>query len=249
MYESKLTYKLGVLGNLDKHRKYIIKSNLGTSYRPPTFDDLYWSASAFARGNANLKPENAINFDIGLISKLFDFAKLEMSYFYNDISDLIVWFPGAGGQWRPSNIGKVTSQGFEGQVFIILPVDFLDGILLFSGNYTLLFATDKTEGSATYGKQIIKAKWNFGERVGFLAGIHITGSDTLGLVNSITGVISDHYGINMRTIHFTSSGNFADGTITLYVNDGKSLNKLMRNIKALRGVEKVERIDSIQEFH
>jgi GTP pyrophosphokinase len=102
---------------------------------------------------------------------------------------------------------------------------------------------------STYGKQIIKAKWNFGERVGFLAGIHITGSDTLGLVNSITGVISDHYGINMRTIHFTSSGNFADGTITLYVNDGKSLNKLMRNIKALRGVEKVERIDSIQEFH
>ena len=31
--------------------------------------------------------------------------------------------------------------------------------------------------------------------------------------------------------------------------DSKSLNKLMRNIKELRGVEKVERIDSIQEFH
>jgi len=102
---------------------------------------------------------------------------------------------------------------------------------------------------STYGKQIIKAKWNFGERVGFLAGIHITGNDTLGLVNSITRIISDHYGINMRTIHFTTSANFADGTITLYVNDGKSLTKLMRNIKALRGVEKVERIDSIQEFH
>jgi len=102
---------------------------------------------------------------------------------------------------------------------------------------------------STFGKQIIKAKWNFGERVGFLAGIHISGSDTQGLVNNITNVISDNYGINMRSIHFTTSANFAEGTITLYINDSKSLNKLMRNIKDLRGVEKVERIDSIQEYH
>jgi len=102
---------------------------------------------------------------------------------------------------------------------------------------------------STFGKQIIKAKWNFGERVGFLAGIHIIGTDTLGLVNNITNVISDNYGINMRSIHFISSGNFADGTITLYVNDSKSLNKLMKNISKLRGVDKVERIDSIQKHH
>lgn len=102
---------------------------------------------------------------------------------------------------------------------------------------------------SNYGHQIIKAKWNFGERVGFLAGIHITGSDTLGLVSHITNVISDNYGINMRTIHFTTSANFAEGTITLYVTDTKSLQKLMRNIKQIRGVEKVERIDSIQEYH
>lgn len=102
---------------------------------------------------------------------------------------------------------------------------------------------------STFGKQIIKAKWNFGERVGFLAGILISGSDTQGLVNNITNVISDNYGINMRSIHFTTSANFAEGTITLYINDSKSLNKLMRNIKDLRGVEKVERIDSIQEYH
>lgn len=102
---------------------------------------------------------------------------------------------------------------------------------------------------STFGKQIIKAKWNFGERVGFLAGINISGNDTQGLVNNITNVISDNYGINMRSIHFTTSANFAEGTITLYINDSKSLNKLMRNIKELRGVEKVERIDSIQSYH
>lgn len=102
---------------------------------------------------------------------------------------------------------------------------------------------------STFGKQIIKAKWNFGERVGFLAGIHITGSDTQGLVNKITNVISDNYGINMRSIHFTTSANFAEGTIMLYINDTKSLSKLMSNIKQLRGVDKVERIDSIQNYN
>jgi len=99
---------------------------------------------------------------------------------------------------------------------------------------------------STFGKQIIKAKWNFGERVGFLAGIQISGTDTLGLVNNITNIISDNYGINMRSIQFVTSGSFAEGTIILYVNDSKSLNKLMKNIRKLRGVEKVDRIDRIQ---
>jgi len=101
----------------------------------------------------------------------------------------------------------------------------------------------------THGKQIIKAKWNFGERVGFLAGIHISGTDVLGLVNNITKVISDNYGINMRSIHYVTSGGFSEGNITLYVNDSNSLNKLMKNIKAVKGVDKVERIDSIQRHH
>jgi guanosine-3',5'-bis(diphosphate) 3'-pyrophosphohydrolase len=102
---------------------------------------------------------------------------------------------------------------------------------------------------STYGRQIIKAKWNFGERIGFLAGIHITGTDTLGLVNKITEIISDNYGINMRTINFTTSANYAEGTITLYISDSSALQKLMRNIKKLKGVDKVERIDAIKEHH
>jgi len=102
---------------------------------------------------------------------------------------------------------------------------------------------------SVYGQQIIKAKWNFGERVGFLAGVMITGDDTMGLINDITNIISDIYGINMRSIHFSTSGGRAKGTITLYISDNKNLNKLMKNIKKLDGIENVERIDSIQEYH
>ncbi len=82
-----------------------------------------------------------------------------------------------------------------------------------------------------------------------MAGIQISSNDSIGLVNKITKVISDNYGINMRSIHYVTSGNHAEGTITLYVTDSKSLNKLMNNIKSLASIDKVERIDSIQRHH
>ncbi|OYT17274.1 MAG: RelA/SpoT family protein [Bacteroidetes bacterium 4572_77] len=101
----------------------------------------------------------------------------------------------------------------------------------------------------THGKQIIKTKFNLEGRVIFLAGIEITGNDSHGLVLNITKIISDNYGINMRSIHFVTSENVATGTITLYINNLKSLNKLMQNIKQIKSIEKVERIDSIKDHH
>lgn len=101
---------------------------------------------------------------------------------------------------------------------------------------------------ATFGNKLIKAKWNTGGKIGFLAGIHIEGTDDLGLVNRITHIVSENYGINMRTIHFTSSEGHAEGTITLYIHDSESLNKLINNIKNIEGLERVERIDNIQQY-
>ncbi len=101
---------------------------------------------------------------------------------------------------------------------------------------------------ATFGNKLIKAKWNTGGKIGFLAGIHVLGQDDLGLVNRITHIVSENYGINMRTIHFTASEGHAEGTITLYIHDSESLNKLIRNIQNVEGLERVERIDNIQQY-
>ncbi|MDA3905278.1 MAG: RelA/SpoT family protein [Bacteroidales bacterium] len=102
---------------------------------------------------------------------------------------------------------------------------------------------------STFGNQIIKAKWNAGEDIGFLAGIKISANDSFGLVSSIVGVITKEYNINIRTFHIRSSGGTADGTITLYVSNNSTLKKMIKNINALVGVNSVVRIDEIKEYH
>lgn len=102
---------------------------------------------------------------------------------------------------------------------------------------------------STFGNQIIKAKWNAGEKVGFLAGIKVSGKDSFGLISSIVGVITKEYNINIRTFHIRSSGGAASGTVTLYVSDSNTLKKLIKNIKSIEGVLTVERIDEIKDYH
>lgn len=102
---------------------------------------------------------------------------------------------------------------------------------------------------STFGNQIIKAKWKHGEQIGFLAGIKIIAEESFGLTAAIVGVITKEYNINIRSIHLVSSGGTAKGTITLYVSDNKTLQKLIKNIKSLEGVLSSERIDEIKDFH
>ncbi len=102
---------------------------------------------------------------------------------------------------------------------------------------------------SSFGNQIIKAKWNAGEKVGFLAGIKISAKDSFGLISSLIGVITKEYNINIRTFHIRTSGGTADGTVTLYVSDNNTLKKLLINLGALDGVIAAIRIDEIKEYH
>jgi len=102
---------------------------------------------------------------------------------------------------------------------------------------------------STFGNQIIKAKWNEGEKVGFLAGITILGNETFGLTSAIVGMITKEYNINIRSFHLVSSGGTVNGTVTLYVSDSNTLKKLIKNINSVEGVISAERIDEIKDYH
>ncbi|HAG16605.1 MAG TPA: RelA/SpoT family protein [Bacteroidales bacterium] len=102
---------------------------------------------------------------------------------------------------------------------------------------------------STFGNQIIKAKWNAGESIGFLAGIKLSGKDSFGLIASLVSVITKEYNINIRTFHIRSSGGTASGTITLYVSNNNTLKKLIKNINSIQGIISAERIDEIKDYH
>lgn len=96
---------------------------------------------------------------------------------------------------------------------------------------------------SNYAYRVVKAKWMSDQLISFLAGIKIIGTDELGIVNNITKIISNENNINMRSISFDTDGGLFEGTIMVYVHDTKHLSHLIINLKKVKGVNKVERMD------
>jgi len=96
---------------------------------------------------------------------------------------------------------------------------------------------------SNYAYRVVKAKWTNDELISFLAGLKITGTDELGIVNNITKIISNENNVNMRSINFDTDDGIFEGTIMVYVHDTKHLNHLIDNLKKVKGVNKVDRID------
>ena len=96
---------------------------------------------------------------------------------------------------------------------------------------------------SNYAYRVVRAKWVNDKLISFLAGLKITGTDEIGIVNNITNVISSENHVNMRAINFDTDGGVFEGTIMVYVHDTKHLNHLKSNLKKIKGVNRVERID------
>ncbi|MCG2610470.1 TonB-dependent receptor [Flavobacterium sp. SM15] len=108
VYKSPYLYSAGVQFKCTDY--YSLRLNSSKNYRIPSFDDLYWIGS----GNRDLKPETSQQYEIGN-QFAFKYVTLELTGFYNDITDMIRWLP-AGSVWRPMNIDKVEAYGLEGKL-------------------------------------------------------------------------------------------------------------------------------------
>ncbi|MFL5752660.1 MAG: RelA/SpoT family protein [Bacteroidia bacterium] len=97
---------------------------------------------------------------------------------------------------------------------------------------------------SNFAYRIVKAKWNSQHLISFLAGIKITGTDEIGLVNNITKIISTQYNVNMRSISFDTDGGVFEGTIMVYVHSTDHLTQLINKLKKVHGVQTVVRVDS-----
>ncbi|RYZ89853.1 MAG: bifunctional (p)ppGpp synthetase/guanosine-3',5'-bis(diphosphate) 3'-pyrophosphohydrolase, partial [Proteobacteria bacterium] len=96
---------------------------------------------------------------------------------------------------------------------------------------------------SNHGNRIIKAKWTSQKELAFLAGLRITGTDRMGLVNDVTRVISNELNINMRSVTIDSKDGIFEGNIRLYVHDTSHLDTLMRKLERVDGVFDVVRFD------
>ena len=97
---------------------------------------------------------------------------------------------------------------------------------------------------SNYGYRIIKAKWTGHKELAFLAGLRITGTDRMGLVQDVTRVISNDLRVNMRSISIDTDDHIFDGKIMLFVHDTEHLEQLIRKLAKVDGVVQVSRFDS-----
>ena len=88
-----------------------------------------------------------------------------------------------------------------------------------------------------------KAKWTSQKELAFLTGLQIVGIDDVGLINKITTVISQEFKINIRSITIGSNEGIFEGSIMVFVNDTEQLDRLIRNLKEIKGITNVNRFE------
>jgi len=95
-----------------------LRSQVGRAYRAPNFDELFHPDEGFIRGNPDLSPEDAWNFDAGLeldFARAGPFTHLRLSggWFRRELDESIVWIPVSPTVIEPVNTGSATADGFE----------------------------------------------------------------------------------------------------------------------------------------
>jgi GTP pyrophosphokinase len=95
-----------------------------------------------------------------------------------------------------------------------------------------------------HGNRIIKAKWESQNEKAFLAGLRITGTDRVGLINDVTRIISNELLINMRGLTIDTKDGVFEGDIKLYVHDTGHLDVLIGKLERVDGIFRVLRFDA-----
>lgn len=95
---------------------------------------------------------------------------------------------------------------------------------------------------SNYAYRIMLAKWVDSSQQEYTAQIELSGLDNLGLVNSVTKVISSNMHVNIKSLSFSTDHGIFSGKITLSVKTKNVLKKLIDNLKKINGIEKVNRV-------
>lgn len=97
---------------------------------------------------------------------------------------------------------------------------------------------------ANYAHRVVKTKWAKNKEISFLTGVKLTGLDDVGIIQGITNIITGDMKLNMRSISIDSTDGVFEGTIMVFVHDKEEFDVLCEKLSNIRGISKVERIDS-----
>lgn len=94
-----------------------------------------------------------------------------------------------------------------------------------------------------YPYRVMHALWSkVAEGSYFISTIHVSGVDRLGILNSITELLSAEMKIDVRNIALNSKAGKFEGYIKVSVRDSRHIDSLMKKLEGLKGVTRVKRL-------
>jgi GTP pyrophosphokinase len=94
-----------------------------------------------------------------------------------------------------------------------------------------------------YGKNIVKAKWQFSEDIAFMATLKISGVNKLGFGTELFAVLSEGFKLDLYSIKMQSEGGMVDVTVSFYVKNLQQLETVIDSLRKMELVKKVMRIE------
>lgn len=132
-FESNLSPKLGLTYKLTDTSR--LKMNVAQGFRSPTPNQLYQQATT-QQGNPNLKSETSHSYDIS-IEKDWDKKSGKLTFFNNDVTDMIDLVTISGTNKQYQNISKASIKGVEAEYTHVL-----SDRLSWTNSYTYLDAVN-----------------------------------------------------------------------------------------------------------
>ena len=94
---------------------------------------------------------------------------------------------------------------------------------------------------SSFSYRIISCKWMDSSAEDYNVKLALTGIDKIGLVNEVTRLISNNMHVNINKINFDSEDGFFTGLIHVGVKNKTILEKLIKNLSKVNGIDKITR--------
>ena len=92
------------------------------------------------------------------------------------------------------------------------------------------------------GNHILAVFWDTHKQISFAATLHMEGIDRVGIIKSLTDVITEQLNVNVLQLSIAAREGIFQGDIELGVHDTDDLDIIIRKLQNIDGIEEVKRI-------
>ncbi|MDR1258394.1 MAG: RelA/SpoT family protein [Tannerellaceae bacterium] len=95
---------------------------------------------------------------------------------------------------------------------------------------------------SSFGERILSTEWSNHRTTSFEATLEVKGIDTLGVLNTITKIISDEFNVNIQRLLIEAKDGVFEGKIKLKVHNVEDIQRLCVTLSKIRNIKSIGRV-------